>query len=63
MMSLSQIENDKRISSIERLSPEESDYKYYVWLNDGWICDDGSHLICADSVSDINQQLKFVTEE
>ena len=63
MKSLRQIEADKRVSEIERLSPDESELKYFVWLNDGYVFEDGSHMFGAESVAEINELMSYIKPE
>lgn len=62
MKSLTQLKKDKRIYDIEVLAPGEAmgDIKYFVWLADGWYYEDDSGMFSADTVKEINEELKLV---
>lgn len=56
-MTLQQIKNDPRVSEVEK--PDGSDCKYFLWLNDGWVFDDESHMIPCDTVKEMSDALKY----
>ena len=68
MKSIKQIEKDKRVSSVERNTDYDPDYpdtnsKYLLWLNDGWVFNDGSHISGANSVQELNDLLADIEQE
>ena len=68
MKSIKQIEQDKRVSSVERNPDYDPDYsdtnsKYLLWLKDGWVFNDGSHIAGANSVQELNALLAEIEQE
>ena len=61
MKTLKQIEQDPRVSEVERVT--DSDSKYFLWLVDGYVFGDGSHVSGADTVKELNELLNEVEEE
>ena len=62
MKSLKQLKQDDRISEIEILS-DSDESKYLVWLADGWVYDDGTHVNGFNTVAEINNELKLLEKE
>lgn len=68
MKSIKQIEQDERVSSVERNPDYDPDYsdtnsKYLLWLIDGWVFNDGSHIAGANSVQELNALLAEIEQE
>lgn len=62
MKSLKQLKQDERISEIENLG-ESGESKYLVWLVDGWVYADGTHVNGFNTVAEINEELKLLEVE
>ena len=62
MKALKQIENDKRVSQVERVY-DDGERFYLLWLNDGYQYGDGSHVNRADTVKELNELLRDIEEE
>lgn len=68
MKSIKQIEQDERVSCVERNTDYDPDYpdtnsKYLLWLNDGWVFIDGTHIAGANSVRELNDLLDEIEGE
>lgn len=73
MKSIKQIEQDPRVSEVERNPcydpedvisyPDYHDPKYFLWLKDGYVFVDGSHVSGADTVKELNELLNEVEED
>lgn len=68
MKTLKQIENDPRVSQVEKNSDYDPDYedsnsKYFLWIKDGYIFEDGTHMACANTVAELNELLKEIEKE
>lgn len=46
---------------IDELTHDEEGY--WLWLKDGWVLDDGSHLIHAETIADLLFELRCSDEE
>lgn len=55
-MTLKELEKDKKVFQIEQLNFENS--KFAVWLNDGWIFNDGSHMCYCNTIEEISETLE-----
>ena len=62
MKSLKQLKQDERISEIETLG-ESGEVKYLVWLVDGWVYSDGTHVNGFNTVAEINSELLELEKE
>lgn len=62
MKSLKQLRQDERIDDIEILG-EDGESKYLVWLVDGWVYDDGTHVNGFNTVAEINDELKLLEKD
>lgn len=73
MKNIKQIKKDIRVQMVERNSewskelendyPDSHPSKYLLWLNDGWIFDDGSHINGADTINELNELLTYIIKE
>lgn len=61
MKTLKQIENDPRVSEVETVY-DDGDRFYLLWLRDGYVYDDGSHVNRANTVKELNELLNTVME-
>ena len=61
MKTLKQIENDKRVLQVERVY-DDGERFYLLWLNDGYIYNDGSGVNRADTVKELNELLSDIEE-
>lgn len=62
MKTLKQIEKDERVSSVERVY-DDGERFYLLWLNDGFVFDEGSHVNRGDTVKELNELLESVETE
>lgn len=61
MKSIKQIEQDKRVYEVERVT--DSDSKYFLWLEDGYVFCDGTTMSPASTVKELNELLNEVEED
>ena len=59
MKTLKQIENDKRVSQVERVY-DDGERFYLLWLANGYIFNDGSGVNRADTVKELNELLRDI---
>ena len=72
MKTIKQIEQDPRVYEVQRNPyydpedaiswPDNHDPKYFLWLNDGYVFNDDSHVSGADTVKRLNELLDEVEE-
>jgi hypothetical protein len=60
MKSIKQIEQDPRVYSVERVT--DSDSKYFLWLEDGYMFCDGTAMAPASTVKELNELLTEIEE-
>ena len=62
MKTLKQIENDPRVYKVETVH-DDGERFYLLWLRDGYVYADGSHVNRANTVKELNDLLNEIETE
>lgn len=49
----------ERVSQLDLI--DEDELKFHLWLNDGWVFEDGSHISAEDTISEAVKDVMYST--